>query len=133
MTSPSVDRRCPYCGEWTPAALPRCQRCGESEGDHHVPAGEAPLEAADFLVPRRTNLWSMIACYIGLLGCILPVVGFFLGIVATVAGVIALWRRRQETTYHSITNDLRAVFGLIFGLGGILIWGTVLFSWLTPR
>ena len=70
----------------------------------------------------------MLACYVGLMGCLLPVVGFFLGVLATGFAVIALLRRRQGVTYHSVTSDMRAVFGLVFGISAMLVWGYVLVS-----
>ena len=107
MTGPSIDRQCPYCGEWTAAAIPRCQACGEVKGGRRVPPVDRPVQAEDFIIPRNVSLWSMLACYIGLLGCILPVIGIPFSVLAIVFAIIAL--RNAERVRP--TGQLPAISG----------------------
>ena len=127
MTGPSIDKQCPYCGEWTPAAMDRCQACGELEHRSAPPApADRPVQPEDFLVPRNVSIWSMLAFYIGFLSCIIPYAGFFLGIAVIGFAVTALCRRRRNTSYGEVSSDLRGVFGLLFGIASTLIWGLLL-------
>lgn len=121
MPIPSVDKRCPFCGEWTPAAMVRCRACGETADSRRSDS----VGAVDFLIPQNVSPWSMLACYLGLLGCFLPILGIALGALAILFGVIALRRRRKSSTYGSVTSNVRAVLGLIFGAFSILLWSAV--------
>lgn len=121
MTNPAIEKQCPHCGEWTSAIRTSCQACGKS-------VVERPVDATDFLLPRNVSTWSMLACYIGLVSCIMPLIGAFTGLLAIVFAGIALAKRRKGTNYGAVTSDLRAVFGLIFGIGSIVLWAYVWYT-----
>lgn len=120
MASVPVERPCPKCGQVIPVAAARCPACGAA-----LTAQADQVEVVDFLVPRKVSGWSLAACYFGLVGLLLPVIGLFFAAPALIFAIVALLRKRQGVTYGSVTSDIRAILGLIFGGLGTLIWGVV--------
>jgi hypothetical protein len=120
MATVPVERPCPLCGRPSPIAAVRCPSCGGQ-----IAAKQQDVEVVDFLVPRKVSGWSLAACYFGLIGLLLPVLGLFFAAPAVIFGVVALMRKRQGVSYGSVTSDIRAILGLIFGGLGTLIWGAV--------
>jgi hypothetical protein len=88
--------------------------------------------ATGLLVPIGVSGWAMASFFCGLFGCI-PVIGAPLALAAFVCGIIALVKRRRESTYGAVTGNIRAVIGL--ALGGVMIAVNlfILFLYLTER
>ena len=88
--------------------------------------------ATGLLVPVGVSGWAMAAFFCSLFGCI-PIVGAPLAIAAFALGIVALVKRRRESTYGAVTGNIRAVIGIC--LGGIMIAVNLLFlfMFLTER
>jgi len=127
MASVPVERPCPFCGRPFPVVAGRCPSCGGQTAAQQ----QQDVQVVDFLVPRKVSGWSLAACYFGLIGLLLPLLGLFFAAPAVIFGIVALMRKRQGVNYGSVTSDIRAVLGLIFGGLGTLIWGFVWLMFLT--
>jgi hypothetical protein len=87
------------------------------------------VEAVDFIVPTNVSAWSILACYLGLIGFCLPVVGLVLAVPAVIFGIIALRQRKKRKhsgTYGAVTSDIRAIIGLVLGGLSIVVYGTLI-------
>ncbi len=74
--------------------------------------------ATGLLVPVGVSPWAMVAFFCSLFGCI-PIIGAPLALAAFVCGIVALVKRRRDSSYGAVTGNLRAVIGLL--LGGVMI------------
>jgi hypothetical protein len=68
---PAEARQCPHCNQWL------------YEDDGSKRQGE-PVGAVDFLIPRRVSGWSMLSCYMGMLGFCVPFVGLAFAVLSPV-------------------------------------------------
>lgn len=105
-----------------------CRACGSSlrgpVGDlRSIKREPKGVEATDFLVPRNVSVWSLLCCYLGLIGLCLPFVGFFLAAAAILFGIIGLSKRRGDGSYGSVTSDVRTIVGLVLATLAVLLWG----------
>src|SRR5438105_2524601 len=97
MNMPALPKRipCPACGEMIPEAARRCRHCREELAD--TPANEE-FEPTHLIIPLNVSIWSLLSCYLGLLGCV-PLVGLLFAIPAFICGVVAMMKRKQAATY----------------------------------
>jgi hypothetical protein len=107
----------------------------EGDEDREQPPRRARHESAvqptDFLIPTNVSGWSILSCYLGLIGFCLPFIGLVFAIPAFVFGIVALLNRSRSRTYGAVTSDVRAVIGLILSSLAILGWGSLLIVMLT--
>jgi hypothetical protein len=115
---------CTFCRKIVPGEAKQCPHCGEwlYDADGRVRQRSDKVEPLDFLVPRRVSLSSMLAFYLGLMGC-LPFVGLAFAVPAVICGIVALRRRRKSATYGAVTSNIRAILGIAIGGLAILLWG----------
>lgn len=132
MSSPATHERCPSCGNMVSVRAVRCPTCNEELFDTlpRMPRPRKGFEATELLIPTNVSAWSIAACYLGLIGFLLPIIGFFIAFPALICGIIALRRKRKAVTYGSVTSDIRAVFGVVLGGLGTLVWGALVLMWL---
>ena len=125
---------CPECGKLVSASAEVCPFCDtemfeddDDRGRPRTPRGRSSdVEAVDFIVPTNVSVWSILSCYLGLIGFCLPVIGLVFAVPAVVFGIIALRRRKKTGSYGAVTSDVRAIIGLILGGLGTLIGLTLL-------
>jgi hypothetical protein len=111
---------CPFCGETVSVRAEVCPHCHEELFEEAPPRRSQEPQATDFLVPTNVSGWSILSCYMGLVGFCLPLVGLLFAIPAVIFGIVALYtRKKKAATYGSVTSDIRAIVGLI--LGGLAI------------
>jgi hypothetical protein len=121
---------CPECGKPVSIRAEVCPYCDaelyEDEKEDRRPGRKlrvkrsADVEAVDFIIPTNVSAWSILACYLGLIGFCLPFVGIIFALPAVICGIVALRRRRKATSYGAITSDIRAIIGLVLGSLGIV-------------
>ena len=108
MSGQSRKEPCPECGKLVSIRAEVCPFCDadlyeDGEDDRAPPRKlrkESPdIEAVDFLIPTNVSAWSILSCYLGLIGFCLPLVGLIFAIPAVIFGIIALRRRRKATSY----------------------------------
>jgi hypothetical protein len=123
MAAPPSSLSCPFCRKVVPPEARQCPHCDQwlYEDDGSLPQGE-PLGAVDFLIPTRVSGWSMLACYLGLVGFCLPFIGLLFAVPAVICGIVALRRRRKVVSYGAVTSNIRAIIGLVLGSLSILLW-----------
>jgi hypothetical protein len=80
------------------------------------------VDPVGFIVPTDVSVWSILACYLGLIGCVLHP----LALVAIVLGIVALRKRKKATSYGRVTSDIRAVIGIV--LGSITVLAYLIFG-----
>jgi hypothetical protein len=110
------DEVCPYCDaelyeDEEEERRPRRSARGRKSGD---------VEAVDFIIPTNVSAWSILACYLGLIGFCIPFIGMVFAIPAVIFGIIALRKRRKATSYGAVTSDIRAIIGIVLGSLGIV-------------
>jgi hypothetical protein len=133
---------CPECGKPVSVRAERCPFCDadlfEDDDDDARPRPKrrkksSDVEAVDFIIPTNVSVWSILSCYLGLIGFCLPLVGLVFAIPAVIFGIIALRRRKKATSYGAVTSDIRAIIGLVLGGLGTLIGIIVLILLITGR
>jgi hypothetical protein len=120
---------CPECGKLVSVREEVCPFCDaelfEDDDDQGPPRRprrkSSDVEAVDLIVPTNVSVWSILSCYMGLIGFCLPVVGLVFAIPAVVFGIMGLRRRKKTGTYGAVTSDIRAIIGLVLGGLGTLI------------
>ena len=125
---------CPECGKLVSARAEVCPFCDaemfEDDDDHgrsrSPRRSPSDVEAVDFIVPTNVSVWSILACYMGLIGFCLPIVGLVFAIPAVIFGIMGLRRRKKTGSYGAVTSDIRAIIGLVLGSLGTLIGLTLL-------
>jgi hypothetical protein len=149
MTQPGFVTACPRCGAPMPQGAQLCAACAGAmpmPAPHPLPSHQAHpqqpyvapqfqaqaggSDGTEFLIPTNVSVWSMAACYIGLLSCV-PFIGILFGVIGLTCGIIALARRRKKAsqgTYGAVTSDIRAILGIIFSVLGLGLWGLVTIS-----
>jgi hypothetical protein len=129
--------RCPECGKLVSVRAEVCPFCDaelyeDDDADRPLPIERRrsdDVEAVDFIVPTNVSAWSILACYLGLIGFCLPLVGLVFAIPAVIFGIIALRQRKKRkkcATYGAVTSDIRAIIGLVLGSLGTVGWATFL-------
>jgi hypothetical protein len=107
--------KCRFCGEelYEDEDYPRQKQRGQG------------VEATEFLIPTNVSGWSIVSCYLGLIGFCLPLVGLVFAIPAFICGIVALRKRKRTkaASYGSVTSDVRAIIGLVLSGLAILGWG----------
>jgi hypothetical protein len=98
------------------------QRRDDDEDDD---LGNSPLGA---VVPLGVSLWALASFYTSLL-CFIP----GLGLIAIALGVVAFLTAKHKATYGSISGNMRAVLGIVFGLISSLFWIVAGISMLMSR
>jgi hypothetical protein len=130
---------CPECGELVSVRAEVCPFCDadlyeddDYDDDRPLPMprrSSSDVEAVDFIVPTNVSAWSILACYLGLIGFCLPIVGLVFAIPAVIFGIIALrerTKRKKSGTYGAVTSDIRAIIGLVLGGLATVGYGTLL-------
>jgi hypothetical protein len=126
---------CPDCGKLVSVRAETCPFCDaelyeDDDDDRPLPRKRSgDVEAVDFLVPTNVSAWSILSCYLGLIGFCLPFVGMVFAIPAVIFGIIALRqrkKRKQPGTYGAVTSDIRAIVGLVLGGLAIVGYGTLI-------
>jgi hypothetical protein len=105
---------------------PRRRRRRDADEDSN-PAGDAALAA---VVPVGVSIWAMVSLYSALLSCVIPglgLIGIFAGIMALVAS------KKQQTSYGSVTGNIRAVIGIVLGLLNTVFHAIMLIALLMGR
>jgi len=127
---------CPDCGKLVSVRAEVCPFCNaelfeDDDDGRPLPMPRrrsSDVEAVDFIVPTNVSAWSILACYLGLIGFCLPFVGVVLAIPAVIFGIIALRQRKKRKktgTYGAVTSDIRAIVGLVLGGLSIVGYGTL--------
>ena len=131
---------CPECGELVSVRAEVCPFCDADlyEEDDYDDDGRplsmpgkrsGDVEAVDFIVPTNVSAWSILACYLGLIGFCLPLVGLVFAVPALIFGIIALRarkKRKKSGTYGAVTSDIRAIIGLVLGGLATVGYGTLI-------
>jgi len=97
MSESSTRPTCPGCGQAIGSTACRCLSCG----------------------------WALTACYFGVVGLLLPMLGFFFAVPAIGCALVALLRKRHELLAGKSPRDIHPLLGLVFGVVGMLTWGSV--------
>ena len=86
------------------------------------------VEPVDFIIPTNVSAWSILACYLGLIGFCLPFIGLVFAIPAVIFGIVALRQRkkRKYSSYGAVTSDVRAIIGLVLGSLAVVGYVTLL-------
>jgi hypothetical protein len=132
---PAEERKepCPECGKLVSVRAEVCPFCDaemfedDDRGRSRSPRRRSSdVEAVDLIVPTNVSIWSILSCYLGLIGFCLPIVGLVFAIPAVIFGIMGLRRRKKTGSYGAVTSDVRAIIGLVLGGLGTLIGITLL-------
>jgi hypothetical protein len=133
MPTEAREEPCPECGKLVSAREDVCPYCNAEmfePDDDRLPRRSkrksSDVEATEFIVPTNVSIWSILSCYLGLIGFCLPVVGLVFAIPAVIFGIMGLRRRKKTGSYGAVTSDIRAIIGLVLGGLGTLIGITLL-------
>src|SRR5262249_32778137 len=117
LTDAPGEETCPECGRAVSGRETRCRHCGArlleayAVDVRRLRRDEPTDDPVQFIVPTNVSVWSLIACYAGLIGMCLPVIGLVFAIPAFICGIVALRKRKKAATYSAVTSDIRAVMG----------------------
>ncbi len=109
---------CEFCGKMIKETASRCRYCGEYVDDD-TDDRDHGREAARWLVPIDRSAWAILAGYLGLFSCF-PFIGIVAGLGAIVTGILAL---KELGRKRKIGGRGRAIFGIIMGVIGVIVWG----------
>jgi hypothetical protein len=122
---------CPFCGTPVQRSAAVCRSCGESlepdDDDQDRPSARWEGGADDvlpWLIPSGRSGWAIASGYLGLLA-LFPLVGLVFGPAAVVTGVVALRQCRRDARRK---GRGRAVFGIVTGVIGTLVYAALLLA-----
>jgi hypothetical protein len=98
----------------------------DADEDEGGDLGNNPLGA---VVPLGVSVWALLSLYSSLLSCVVP----GLGLLGILFGVIAFATAKHKATYGSISGNMRAVLGIVIGLGTVVIHIIALIAFVMNR